>query len=65
MNPKDMTPEEFRSFLIDQLNGVLAIPGGRWMETPIQRAIMSMAVASLATAPLPEIIRWQSHYVAP
>ncbi len=65
MNHKDMTPEEFRSFLIDELNGVLSMPGAWLVESKVQRAVLAMAVASVSSASIPEIARWQSHYVAP
>ena len=45
-----MTTEEFRTFLIDEINGILAMPGAKLFQTEKQRNILAMALAYVATA---------------
>lgn len=65
MNPRDLTTEEFRSFCIDELNGILSLPLAVVIETKVQRALVSAAIAYLAQAPIGQIALLQSHYVNP
>ncbi len=60
-----MTPEQFRTFCLDQLSGVLSMPFANLVESKVQRALLSAAIAYLSTAPVEEIARMQAHYVPP
>lgn len=57
-----MTPEQFRSFIINELNAILSMPLAKIVQSKTQRALASAFIAYISVAPIEVIAEMQKHY---